>query len=286
MTEDEKKEFEEFLKWKSERESANNEFKQQTDQIENVNIDSEHCEEDKNQESQEDENATPSIERSSIPMPIKILIALAVVLFFLIWGNCNNDSLSSPEKEVAVDEVYDEVHTNNELQDSPKNKLSQAERDSIFNAMKSDFVIKKDEFSTDDASWVEPKTAPKYRNQNALYCCFMMNSDKTVYNMRFIMQYEADSWLFVDNCVFNIDGKNINYTPQKMERDSDTRIWEWFDERVDGNNSYIVRMIANAKKVKIKLNGRQYYDTRNVKTKDISSIKKTLEFYEALGGTY
>ena len=71
-----------------------------------------------------------------------------------------------------------------------------------------------------------------------------------------------------------------------MERDNNSRIWEWFDELVDSHNISIVRKIANAKNVKIKLNGRQYYDTRTVKAKDIASMKKILEFYEALGGTF
>ena len=114
----------------------------------------------------------------------------------------------------------------------------------------------------------------------------MINSDKTVYNMRFIMQYESDSWLFVEDCVFNIDGENVNYTPKKMERDNNSRIWEWFDDKVDSHSAYLLHKIANAKKVKIKLNGRQYYDTRSVKSKDVSSIKKSLDFYEALGGVY
>ena len=47
-----------------------------------------------------------------------------------------------------------------------------------------------------------------------------------------------------------------------------------------------IKKIANAKSVKVKLNGRQYYDTRTLKAEQIKSIKDTYEYYLALGGRF
>lgn len=286
MTDEEKKEFEEFLKWKAEKQSKEGKAKQAPTQSETIEKCNEGTKADKAKEPYKAENVSSSSPKNSSEFKplLYLLIIVGIIVFFVIGINNKKDSKSSSNDDIV--EVVDNTVVEKDAFESKKNYISQDQRDSIYNAMKGDFIIKKDEFSSNGASWVEPKTKPKYRNQNAVYCCFLINNDKTAYNLRFVMQYEADSWLFIENCIFNIDGNNVTYTPYKMERDNNSRIWEWFDDLVDCRNISIVRKIANAKHVKIKLNGHQYYDTRTIKAKDISSMKKILEFYEALGGTY
>lgn len=162
----------------------------------------------------------------------------------------------------------------------------QVNTDSILDVMRKEYTFKKDEFDEYGRTWVHSHAEPRFRNKNAFYCYFQINDDKSVSNFRFVMQYEDDDWLFIENCVFNVDGENIRFVPSKMERDNDSRIWEWFDEQITSNNVNLIRKIANAKTVKVKLNGKQYYDTRTIKSKEISSIKKTLYYYEELGGIF
>ena len=67
------------------------------------------------------------------------------------------------------------------------------------------------------------------------------------------------------------------------------KIWEWCDEAVVGGNSVdekFIAKIANAKSVKVKMNGSQYYDTRVLTAEQIKSIKDTYEYYKALGGKF
>ena len=68
------------------------------------------------------------------------------------------------------------------------------------------------------------------------------------------------------------------------------KIWEWCDESVNKNTSNIteefIKRIANATSVKIKLNGRQYYDTRTLNPTQIKTIKDTYDYYLALGGSF
>lgn len=143
------------------------------------------------------------------------------------------------------------------------------------------FIISKEEFSNDNIEWYTPKSAPKYTNRNALYCYFNTNNEKPG-NLRLRMQYYSDDWLFIRNIIFSVDGVAINYQPQKMERDNgDGYIWEWFD---DSANTALVTAISNAKEVKMKLNGNQYHDIRNVSKDQIKSIKQTLDLYKAMGG--
>ena len=138
---------------------------------------------------------------------------------------------------------------------------------------------KQDEFS--NKVWVTPINAPKYRNQNGIFCYFLMIDEEPLI-FRLVFQYYSTEWLFIRNIIFNIDGENIVVT-QDMERDCGYggHIWEWFDAPYDCDMEFIEKL-GNAKSVKLKLNGSQYYDTRTLTSKQIQSIKDTYEYYTAL----
>lgn len=282
MTDEEKKEFEEFLQWKKER-AEREQTESQSATLSSV----------KEEPSHKSENDSANNELKVVPEPNKdrtnylpiIIVGVAFVLLLFALKNCSNKvAVQQPEEEeyFVVDSIEEVVETPVST-GIIKHSIN---KDSIVNTMKSDFTFKKDEFSSSDGSWVEPKSRPRFRNTNAFYCYFWINSNNSPSNMRFVMQYEADDWLFIKNCIFNIDGENLSYIPRKMEHDNHSRIWEWFDDQVDLYNINLIRKIANAKSVKVKLNGSQYYDTRTIKPKEIVSIKKTLEKYEELGGKF
>lgn len=147
------------------------------------------------------------------------------------------------------------------------------------------FRKRKDEFSKTGKTWYEPKSAPQYTNRNGLYCYFQ-TEDGMPSNMRFRMQYYSDDWLFFSKVQFAIDGKAFEFVPNNTETDSGDggHIWEWFDESVTENDKELIKALANAKSAKMKLIGRQYFDTRAISQDQILSIKRTLELYEAMGG--
>jgi hypothetical protein len=146
------------------------------------------------------------------------------------------------------------------------------------------FTEKKDEFS--DVKWVEPKTRPKYTNQNG-YCMYFAIENGVADNPRFLIQYESDDWLFIQYIIFNVDGENITFTPKNMDTDCGNggRIWEWCDESAMNLES-LIKKIAYAKSVKLKLVGKQYYDTKTMSIKQIQHFKYSYEYYKAMGGTF
>lgn len=288
MTEEEKKEFEEFLKWKAEK-AVHAELNKQEEQNKQNDSPSEGKlnvpqQADSTQITMKTGVDAPKDSKARLFITIAAIACILLLLFVLAW----NDNKQSSHVETDTDVVA----SNSEAKYVADNPVSQSNvikvinRDSIVKVMKKDYNFKRDEFSNTGGCWVEPKIMPKYRNSNSFYCYFWMSDNNIASNLRFVMQYEADDWLFIKDCVFNIDGYNYTYIPRKMERDHDSRIWEWFDDPVDMDNINLVRKIANAKSVKVKLNGRQYYDTRTIKPKEISSIKKTLEFYEEIGNKF
>ena len=153
--------------------------------------------------------------------------------------------------------------------------------------LKKYFFVKSDEFSNNNLKWHKVKTAPKYTNANGIYVHFQTENDLPS-NLRFRFQYYSDDWLFIKNAQFSIDGKAYDFNPSSVETDSGDGgyIWEWWDESLTSSEHEVIYGLANAKKAKVKLNGSQYYDIKNITQEQILGIKRTLEYYKALGGNY
>lgn len=144
------------------------------------------------------------------------------------------------------------------------------------------FLIREDEF--DKTAWCVPKSAPKHRNDNRLYCYFEKKGDE-VRNLRLVGQYYSDEFLYIHMAQFLVDGNTLAIGLREMERDSSSiGKWEWFDEVMHENTGPLVEAIAKAKTVKIKYIGKQYSSVKIVSAPDIKSIKVALETYKGLGG--
>src|SRR5690554_6543780 len=124
---------------------------------------------------------------------------------------------------------------------------------SKMNELDKYFVSKKDEFDPDGLVWHKPKSAPKYTNQNGIYCYFQSNNGMPS-NLRMRLQYEADDWLFFEKVQFSIDDKAYEFIPRDTETDSGNggRIWEWFDQSMGSFNTELLNALANAKSAKMK----------------------------------
>lgn len=148
------------------------------------------------------------------------------------------------------------------------------------------FTEKKDEFK--GITWVEPKARPKYANANGICTYFSLNSEGKPENLRFLIQYYADDWLFIYSYTFLIDGNTYTFSNPDVERDNNSMIWEWSDTGVaqSGEVAQILYAIKNAKEVKIRFNGRQYHKDKVLTQKDIKAIQQPIEYFEALGGRF
>lgn len=149
------------------------------------------------------------------------------------------------------------------------------------------FTFNKDEFDPRELTWIKPKSAPQYTNQNGIYCYFMKDIDG-VSNFRLRIQYYSDDWLFIRKYQFSIDNKAYEFIPNNVETDSGNGgyIWEWCDENIHSNNDIeLIKALSNAKTAKIKFIGRQYHDIKTISQKQIKGIKDALNLYLAMGGS-
>lgn len=214
-----------------------------------------------------------------------LLISITSFFFSCCNSTSGSDHLTQAQldsiERVRVDSIRiaDSIAT---IQQHIADSIATVEREARLaklSNLSKNFNEKKDEFS--EYSWVKHKNSPKYRNQNGVYLCFQKSANGNPTNLRFVIQYEGGDWLFIRSIIFNIDGENITFIPNDMQRDNNSRIWEWSDEPAEPSIDLISK-IANAKSVKLKLNGRQYYDTRTMSPTAIKAFKETLEYYNAL----
>lgn len=148
------------------------------------------------------------------------------------------------------------------------------------------FRIKKDEFDPHGATWYEPKSAPQYTNRNGIYLYFK-TTDGAPGPLRFCVQYLADDWLFFKRVQFSIDSSAYEYIPSSTETDNGGGdIWEWFDEPLSPGDKELIYALSEAKSAKMKFIGRQYYGIRTISKQQIVDIKRSLDLYKAMGGSY
>lgn len=198
------------------------------------------------------------------------------ILGFIIGGiaTCSNNDLAKDFDSLSQDSL-----------ESPTKIIAKSKIniDSVVKVFRPDFTFKKDEFN--NTMWVEPKNRPKYVDVNSVFAYFELNNDVPK-NFRFCVQYTADEWLFIQQIIFNVDGHNFTYTPHKMERDNKDYIWEWCDDAMSLTDEEMIKGLGYGKSVKMKLEGRQYYKVRSLTQSEIHYLKKTYDFYKALGGTF
>ena len=221
-------------------------------------------------------------------------------LRFKLIDNDGNDitNLVFFEKQDSLKKNIKDIvfSMNNSIKESiGKNKKKEIETfkqtakvdSSIIKKLEPFFNAKKDEFDPSGLVWHKPKSAPKYTNQNGIYCYFQSN-DGIPSNLRLRLQYYADDWLFFKKVQFSIDGKAYEYIPMNTETDSGDsgHIWEWFDEAMGKSNTELLDALANAKSAKMKLIGSQYHDIKTITSTQIRDIKRTLDLYKAMGGEY
>jgi hypothetical protein len=101
--------------------------------------------------------------------------------------------------------------------------------------------------------------------------------------------YVARDWLFIESYTFLIDGKTrMTLTPpfQGVERDHETRIWEWYtaEVSVDDEKSQVLkiaRALADATEAKIFYHGAQYRKEREITLEERARIMIMLEFIDS-----
>jgi hypothetical protein len=113
------------------------------------------------------------------------VIAVALIIVSMLFA-------SSKQNEDVLEQTEDEQVLNVEKENKPFIDPVKVKE------LSKHFIEKKDEFS--NTKWIEPKTRPKYTNQNG-YCMYFSTENGVANNPRFLIQYESDDWLFIQHMI-------------------------------------------------------------------------------------
>lgn len=165
-------------------------------------------------------------------------------------------------------------------------KAAAAEKQKKLDAAAANLRTKTDEVQ--DITWYFDNTSPKYSNYNAFYLYFAKDKDKSVHNLRLMIQYAGDDWVFVNKYIIKVDDQTFEITPEYGEVKTDNNgngVWEYYDTPVVKKTLDIAKAIAASKKTIIRYQGDQHQFDRVVTDTEKQAITNVLDAYEAMGGS-
>lgn len=138
-----------------------------------------------------------------------------------------------------------------------------------------------DEF--EGLTWIMPKYASHSNKVDDIYAYFCVKDGKP-YNLRLRIQVVSSDWLFVKKYIFLIDGKRMEYTPAKVERDFDSITWEWSDEKINSSPQLkaLFAQMLKANEIKMRFVGKNYVRDRTLTPKEVAHLKEINAYYNAL----
>jgi hypothetical protein len=131
--------------------------------------------------------------------------------------------------------------------------------------------------------WYKDKSSPVYDNSNGFFLYIGKRSDGAPW-LRLRIQYHADRWLFIESFIVVADGQRFEQPVATFERDNDSMIWEWYDEKVSESDMQMIKSIISSKDATIRLNGHQYHKDVKIKPNQKTALQNVLDAYSALGG--
>lgn len=137
----------------------------------------------------------------------------------------------------------------------------------------------------ENLTWYEHSNQPKYLNSRSTVYLYIgrRGEDGTPF-LRMNIQYTGDDWLFVENVVAWHDGIRVPFFEGSFQRDNNTSVWEWVDERPSAQQIEVLRQMAEADEAILRYEGEQYRRDVTLSTGDKTAIREVLLAYETMGG--
>lgn len=103
--------------------------------------------------------------------------------------------------------------------------------------------------------------------------------------LRMVCNYTADDWVFFENIIFSVDGKNYykSFNYNDVVRDNEGGdVWEYVDIEVGESEIDILKAIANSEETIVRFEGDNYYRDITISNGDKKGILDALLVYQLL----
>jgi hypothetical protein len=150
-----------------------------------------------------------------------------------------------------------------------------------FNAALSKSTMKVDE--VEGTTFYRAKTSPTYTNRNGFFL-YVGSTPNVKPWYRFRIQYYGDNWLFIDSYTINVDGVKYNINPSygEVERDNDSKVWEWYDINPTASDINMLENISRSQKTIVRMNGSQYYKDFEISPEQKNALQTMFTVHQGL----
>lgn len=178
------------------------------------------------------------------------------------------DALSEAEKS--------DVSNYSILSEAPQ-KLKTEKKQAAMSKLKSETD------KVEGTTWYKASVHPNRANKRSYVLPYIgTKSDSTWLRLKYL--YTGDSWIFFKSITVSVDGKRYDATFSywDVERDNNTRVWEWVDVSATNADIEMLKAIASSKETIVRFKGDQYYYDLVVSQSDKNGINDVLAAYEAM----
>ena len=240
MTEEEKKEFEEFLKWKAEKAKQAAQDQSAVQEVESESPSETEKPEQQKDDSEKATNSITDVEEKTDNTGLIILVVFIVlmILGFIVFGLSNKKQTTQPYVE-AEDELVDSVAVVADADD-----IDSEPTKAVW-----DFLIKKDEMTDSKNIWASI-TSDNYVTQDFPY----EGLTRATITVRYMKKYGYDVLIQISDGQMNgREYYGTNYITARFDENSPKKYY--FNESADGDSKVVfIRkssdFIQNCKKAK------------------------------------
>lgn len=107
------------------------------------------------------------------------------------------------------------------------------------------------------------------------------SEDRGVNDIRMVIMYYGDDWVFWDKVTFLVDGKRFefDYSMERTNRDANGgSVSEYYDVLLNEEESFR-KAISNCVTIKYRLSGKQWYE-RELQKEEIEDLKEAVKLYD------
>lgn len=167
-------------------------------------------------------------------------------------------------------------------------KEATAEKQRIALATKQ---MKKKYDQIEKITWYQDKSTPSTVSYTQVYLYFGKFDNGILTPTRLVINLNrdiGDSWLFVQNYTFMIDGEKYSISPEfnEIRRDNSSySLWETCDVPTSRSQvNTVVQALINSKKAILRFNGQQYYFDYTIPESQKKRMRNVLTAYKTMGG--
>jgi len=104
--------------------------------------------------------------------------------------------------------------------------------------------------------------------------------------LRLQMMYSGSNWIFWEKLTVSVDGEKFSFNPgyYEVERNNDTRVWEWYDVLADSGDISMVEKIITSQNTTLRFEGETYRSDMVLSSAQKRAFKNVLAAHQALGG--